>query len=222
MMNKRGETSSNTKLLIFFGISFLIFVGWWYLVNSSFWGEWSKNLSIDTDVQGFDQFVGQSFSWMTYVFGGIPAWLVTNVGQNSAIIITLFAWILLFVTFGDIFNSFSTFSTPASWVIAFAIAVIAANLKGIVVMLGFFIGIFAFLGGIAVVVGLGAAVAVFFGVNLGIGSMGPWIVRRAQMMGAEKKAIEAEAGGRELAGTLKGLDEVGEALRSARKSQGKK
>src|SRR3989338_3985799 len=102
---------------------------------------------------------------MTYIFGGIPTWLVQNLGENSAIAVTLFTWLLLFVTFGDIFAAFSTFSPFASWTIAFAMAAIFANLKILVVVLGFFIGAFSFLGGLAVLVGLAAAFVAFIAVN---------------------------------------------------------
>jgi len=203
---------------VFGGIAVFLILGW-LIVQTDTWKNWSRDFSVDTTVEGFDKYFGRAFSWMTYTFGGIPAWLVGSVGQNSAIVITLFTWLLLFVTFGDILAAFSTFSKPASWVIAFAIAVIVANLKAIVVVLGVFIGFFAFLGGIAVLAGLATAFIAFFAVNWGVGWLGPFVLRRRVMMEAEKRGIETEAGGEEIAGLFRGLGKAQEALRDVSKKK---
>lgn len=219
-MNKRGQSDDSRgfwKIIIFFVSAFLIFSGWWYFLETDVGKKWVKNISIDTAIKGFDTYFGKAFSWMTYVFGGVPEWLVEQVGENSAIVITLFAWLLLLVTFGDIFQNFSTFSAPASWVIAFAIAVIAANIKAVVIFLGLFVGIFAFLGGIAVIIGLFAALVAFLAVNWGIGSLGPFILRRRVFIKAEKEAIESEAGGMRMAAAIKGIEHVREALARTKK-----
>ena len=210
MLNNRGQMTWKPVILI--GAILVFFMIAWFLVNSTYWQDWSKTLSIDTAVQGFEGVLGSTFSWMNYVFGGIPSWLVNQVGQTSAVIITLFTWLLVFVTFGDIIAGFSTFSQPVSWIVALAISVIMANLKAIVIVLGFFIGVFAFLGGLAVLAGLVAAFIAFFAVNWGIGSFGPWVLRRRTMMIAEKTAIKSEAGGKKLGGIIRGMKEVGKAL----------
>ena len=220
MFNKRG-ISDTGKIILAIAIVIGILVLGSIFFNTEIWDKINKNLSIDTNVDGFDTKFGKTFGWMTYVFGGIPTWLKGLVGENSAIVITLFTWLLLFVTFGDIFAAFSTFSKPASWVIAFAMAVIFANLKVLVIILGFFIGIFAFVGGFAVIVGLLTAFIVFIGVNWGIGSIGPFIIRRKMLLLAARHAAESEAGGAEISGTIEGLEKIGEALKKATKKKGK-
>ena len=189
------------------------------LVRSEYWNRYSKNFAIDTEVTSFSTTFGQTFGWMTYIFGGIPTWLANTVGERSAIVITLFTWLLLFVTFADIFASFSTFNIVTSWIAGFSMTVIMANLKMLVIVLGISIGLFAFAGGFAIIAGLIAAFDAFIAVNLGIGSVGPWLRERKEMMSAAKHASESEAGGEEIAGAIRGLEKVGESLKRARKSK---
>ncbi len=220
MFNRRGLGDTGKIILAIVIVIGILVLGSFFF-RTEIWDKINKNLSIDTNVEGFDTAFGKTFGWMTYVFGGIPTWLKNLVGENSAIVITLFTWLLLFVTFGDIFAAFSTFSKAASWVIAFAMAVIFANLKVLVILLGFFIGIFAFVGGFAVIVGLVTAFIVFIGINWGIGTMGPWIIRRRLLLTAARHAAESEAGGEEVSGAIEGLEKIGEALKRATKKKGK-
>ena len=195
-------------LWIFGVAAFVIFIG--VLVNSGYVG---ADLSIDTETESFGTVWGSGFGWVDFILGGVPKWLNDKVKPTSAAIITLAIFLLLFITFGDIIANFSTFSKNVAWISGFLIAVVAANLKAIVVILGFFIGIFAFLGGLAVLVGLVASFVAFFAVNWGIGSFGPWILRRKAMMEAAKESIKTEAGAKQLAAKIRGLHEAGEALK---------
>ncbi len=207
-MNKKGQAALFWILGIFIVIGVLVFV-----INSGFWDSVTRGVNINTATESFGSYFGNAFVWMNYVFGGIPSWLVDMVGANSAIVITLSVFVLLLVTFGDIISVFSTFSPAVSWIAGVLLAVIAANLKAIVVILSFFIGIFSFLGGLAVLVGLGGAFAAFIGVNLGIGRFGPWIMRRRAMIVAHRAAVGSEAEGAHLGGVLRGLRELGEGFR---------
>src|SRR3989344_2799172 len=102
MFNKRGQSGSGGIVIFIVGLIIVLVLGS-LLVRSEFWNNWSSDFGISTQVEKFDSVLGKSFGWMTYIFGGIPTWLVQNLGENSAIAVTLFTWLLLFVTFGDIF-----------------------------------------------------------------------------------------------------------------------
>ncbi len=212
MFNKKGVSDTGKIILIITAIIVALILGSLFF-NTGIWDRINKDLIINTNVEGFDTAFGKTFGWMTYLFGGIPTWLKDKVGENSAIVITLFTWLLLFVTFGDIFAAFSTFSKAASWVIGFAMAVIFANLKFPVVVLGFAIGIFAFAGGLAVLLGLIITFIVFILVNFSIGELGPWIIKRKLILMAARHAAKSEAGGKEIAGNIEGLEKIGEALK---------
>jgi MFS family permease len=204
MMNKRGSWSWLYWIL---GIAaFIVLIS--FMINAGYLK--AESISIDTATTSFTGAFGTAFKWMDYVFGGIPSWLVTIVGQTSAIIIVMAIFLLLFITFGDIIATFSTFGKEVSWISAFLIAVITANLKGIIYIIGFFIGIFGGLGGLAVLVGLGGAFVAFLAVNLGIGRLGPWVMRRKAMQYAAK----SEAGAEKVKGAIKGMKEIGKELAS--------
>lgn len=214
-MNKRGLSGTATAFIIGGGIFVLLILGAIF-INSELGKSIFRDMTIDTATKGFDTIFGSAFIWMNWIFGGVPDWLVPLVGNTSTVIITIATFILLFVTFGDIIRTFSTFSEPVSWVSAFMISIIAANLKGIVVILGFFIGIFAFLGGLAVLAGLFAAFAAFFIVNWGIGGrFGRFVFRRRAMMHAEREGIKTEATAKELASTLKAIGEIGGGIKKS-------
>jgi hypothetical protein len=147
---------------------------------------------------------------LTYIFGN-PITDTATINAISAGIITIAVWILLFVTFSDIIASFSTFHKGVSWIIGFIIALIGANLGFVVKMTAWFIGLFAFLGSLAVLVGLGAAFVSFLAANIGIAKLGTFLLKQKAL----KTGEEAKAAGIELAGGLEGL---GTAIKGLRKS----
>lgn len=193
MMNKRGQ--SWRPFIWGIVIVVLIFVVGFLFSAGAFEG-WVGNVEINSDTQPIGDSVGKSsWNWLTYIFGGVPTWLSNyNVSPTGAIIITIAIFFLIFITFGDVIQNFSTFSPPVAWITAFLMAIVAANLKFTVSVMSVAIGIFAPLGGIAVIAGLAAAFVAFFGVNWGIGSIGPWLIRRRAMMRAERMSTDAAAG----------------------------
>ena len=209
MVDKRGV--SWTPFIWMGGILLFIILAW-VAINTGLFESWTSDLEIDTNTEKFSDHVPRYLQWFDYIFGGLPAWLVNTVGVNSSIVITVGMFILIFITFGDVIDTFSTFSPPVAWISAFIIAVIAANLKALVVLLSFAIGIFAFLGAFAVVAGLLASMFAFFAVNWGIGSLGPFVMRRRAFMKADEQAAKMKAGGTKLKGAIEGLQEVGEGL----------
>ena len=153
---------------------------------------------------------------LSYVFGPIAK--VTN-DDTSSMIITLAVWLLIFITFGDIISSFSTFSSYVSWGAAFLIGIIASNLGIVVGTVAWTTGVFAFLGTLAVYAGLVGAFVVFIALNLGVTSLGPFIMRRKMMEAAQKTETAEEAGGKKLKGAIKGMGSAGEALESVGKKK---
>jgi len=154
--------------------------------------------------------LGGSSVWnvFRYIFGDLEAVTFTN-DAISAAVVTIAVWLMIFITFSDIFTNFSTFSTPVSWGIGFLLAVIAANFNAPVVLIAWLSSFFVSLGVIAVYVGLGAAFVVFLLINLGVSSAGPWIKNRKAMA----VAGNMKAGGTETAGAVRGLKQIGKALK---------
>lgn len=211
-MNKRGAIQG---ILISLGVIIAFVALGFFLVGTGFWENITSEVPTDTTTEGFaNTFVGENFDWLKYIFGGVPVWLSAQTSHNNAAIIVFAVFILMMVTFADIINMFSTFSKGTSWIAAIAIAIIAANLKAVATLLAVFIGIFSFLGGLAVIVGLGAAFVAFVITNLGVGSFG-WIKKRRAMMGAEVLASKIEAGGTRTAAVIKAQTAQAEAYEAA-------
>ena len=115
-------------------------------------------------------------------------------GELGAIITALMIWLLIFVAFGDIFENFSAFSSGIAWVIAFAIAVVAANVGFINITMVKLIGVFAWLGTFAIFASLAAALLAFFAVNWGMASLLQWLKNRHLMMKASTGRTYAAEG----------------------------
>jgi hypothetical protein len=208
MINKRGAFPLK-GILWTAGIVVLIILIW-FLVTADFWP--SKDVVVDKTTTGFDAVIGTPGVVLNYIFGGIPNFLIGAVGQTSALVITLCAFVLIFLTFGDVIEVFGSFSRPVAWASAFLIAVIAANLKGIVVLVGAAVGLFAFLGSISIFVGLGAAFFAFLVVNLGLKGWAPWLMRRRAMIHAQQAEIKTEAGAKKVTSAIKGMKDIGDEL----------
>lgn len=160
-MNNRG-LSTKTLLILLVGLGILI-AFWVFGTIGSFAGK-----KIDKSSQSFET-VNPSLKWMNYVFGEIPSSVSAQVESKiSIVIIMICAWVLLFVTFGDIIDSFSTFDEKISWVVALAMSLIAANFKLNVWLLSGAIGLLSFMGGLAVIFGIGLAFFGFIMANLGL------------------------------------------------------
>jgi len=209
-MNKRGGVGKG--FIISFSILAVVILVAYIVVQTGAWESFTKDVPTDTGTEGFaGTFFGENFDWLKYIFGGIPVWLSAQTSTNNAGIVVIATFVLLMVTFADIITMFSTFSKGTSWVAAIAIAIIAANLKAIVSILAIFIGIFSFLGGLAVIAGLSAAFVAFLLANLGIGSF-EWIRKRRIMMAASEDAASIEAGGAKLGATITAMDAASQAL----------
>ena len=99
----------------------------------------------------------------------------------AATVVFMLTWLIIFVTFGDIINSFSSFDPTVSWLIAFCIATIAAMTGGINSAIVSLTGWFAWAGVAAVYVALGASFVVFLAIELGATPLIGWIKNRKRM-----------------------------------------
>jgi hypothetical protein len=116
-----------------------------------------------------------------YIFGKVTELTANDI---SNIIIAVAIWAFILVTFGDIISAFSSFSKQISWIVAFLVALISANMGWSNFMLKYTISGFAFLGAFAVAFGLLASFVAFFGLNWGLMSLGSWLNRRKSMIEA--------------------------------------
>lgn len=194
--NKRGQVAG---IIIGLIVTVAVLIVVMTIVSST---GWYKNLSGDLltgeNLEGdsFAEVTGNdSFRWFDYIFGKIPTG-IRDVAANdiSAIIVIVGMWLLFFITFGDILSMFSTFSKPVAWAAAFLIALVAANLKFISWILVFAVGLFAWAGSAAVLVGMAASFVVFIAINLGIYPLRHWLQERTKVMAGAKGAKRAAAG----------------------------
>jgi hypothetical protein len=195
--------------------SILITVGVLILVALIFAGynEYKNNQV----VTGYDSTWAQysSISWLRYILGPLP--IINGVGTLSPIILTAAIWLLILVTFSDIFATFSSFSQGVSYVIAFCLATIAANLQWTIKLLTIISGAFLFAGTAAVFVGLFASFVSFVFINWGLMDFKGWLLSRRLLMAADEAAAKEAAGGKKISGVVKGFTEIGKSLKDAEK-----
>jgi hypothetical protein len=214
MLNNKGQSEGMPKWLIWLLIIGVIFLVISLFIKTDFFSsliEKGKGISAETQVSSvLDN--SPIFKYLTYIFGEVPTFLVEKTNEISALIIIIALWFLILVTFSDILTTFGTFNKNTSWIIGLAIAVIAANLKWIVSVSIFFVGIFAFMGTLSVFIGMFSAFFAFVVVNWGIGRFGPWIFRRKMMQSAAKEEVRSEAGAKKVASFIKGAKEGADAF----------
>lgn len=142
-----------------------------------------------------------------YIFGMYD---LESLGENystvSVVIFFVLIWLILFVGFSDILHYFSPFSPWASWLIGFAISVIASNLGVIQWFVSWVIMVMAILGTIAIFLGIFLAFVGF--IALSWGSM--WAIER-------KAAIEAHRGRMDIAEGMRTFAAAGRQTQEARR-----
>lgn len=120
---------------------------------------------------------------------------ISGVTNTVALLITsLMVWLIVFVLFGDIIENFSALSEGYGWIIAFAMAVIAANVKLISTFLVWMTGIFIWAGAFTAYAALIASFVAFFAVQWGIGSLLTWVKNRQTMIKAATGRTYASEG----------------------------
>ncbi len=120
----------------------------------------------------FGEAIGQpELNWVSYIIGGVPDFLIdwTNPISASIIVITLF--VMLFVVFSDILGMFGTFSSQSiNYLIGFALALIAANLKLIMFIAVWSMILTSGLGVIGAFVGIAVPFILFIAIHVMLGS----------------------------------------------------
>jgi hypothetical protein len=152
---------------------------------------------------------------MGLIFGAVPQLLVDSSGALGAVIVVIALWVLIVLMFGDIIKTFGTFSPNISWWIAVLIGIIGANLKLVTSLAFIFTAIFIPLGIFAAYAGLLSAFFVFFVVSWGIGSFGPFLMRRRAMREAESSTTLALA-------TIRHYKDIGKELTGQSYTKGTK
>ena len=116
----------------------------------------------------------EDLNFLKYIFGNVPDYLIALTGGNdsngssfSAGIVIIGIWFLLLLSFADIVRLFSTFNTATSWIAAFVLTIIAANVKLVMVVAVFMLTITAGFGAFSVFAGIILAFILFLGVQFG-------------------------------------------------------
>jgi len=149
---------------------------------------------------------------LRFIFGDVSLFLLDSTGNISAIVITIAIWLLIFFTFGDVLQSFSTFGPMTSWAAAFLLTVIAANLKVMIAFSAFFLNLFIGFGIFAVLSALVGAFVFFFLVNWGIQGLAPTIMARKAMVEAHKVSAKTSAETYQAASVIKALTDMGKSF----------
>ena len=139
-----------------------------------------------------------------YVFFGdenLPSELeaTTKTGIIGALVTIAMVWIIIFVGFSDVLENFSAFSRGIGTLIAFAVAVIAANVGIINMFVITLVSWFAWFGTAALFIAAATAFIAFVLIHLGIGGIFNWVANRQKMIRAASGKTKAKAGFRTLA-----------------------
>jgi hypothetical protein len=185
-------------ILIFFaifGIPIADKISSFSIGNSNFDLSWMNGLS-----SGIGQYVfGIQES---YTFAG------TDLTPYAFIVIFLMIWLIIFVTFGDILETFSMFNPAISWLIAFCLAVIG----GMTGVYGNYVAWatrgFVLFGITSVYVGLGFSFVMFLLVEFGLGAFLPKFQKFAtdRKLAQQEMKIKSKAIG--AANTIEALGEI--------------
>ncbi len=173
-MNKRGVTE--WTLISFWSVVGLAVLFLLLYMFGGFTGDFEGIASADSlkdKLTEFKSFGEQYpnipvFRPLSYLLGNIPQYLVDITSPESAGIVVFGIWLMFFLTFGDIIAVFGLFSKPVAWVSGFVLAVIVANLKGVMLIAVLALTFTAGFGVFSVAASLLIVFVLFLGVNLGI------------------------------------------------------
>lgn len=142
---------------------------------------------------------------LSYVAGGVPQELINEVGGISASIVIFALFVMFIFTFWDILSNFGMFSSMVAGVISFTLAVVIANLKGLMWIAVWCFGIVAGIGAFSVAVGIAVPFIIFLVLNIFLAStLKEW---------ATKKKIKKKA-----RAVKKGAGAVESAIKAFRKA----
>jgi hypothetical protein len=162
----------------------------------------------------FSFFEGLSKNIAKYVFGvGDPSSSLTtmsSVTPYAYIVIFLMLWLIFFVTFGDILETFSTFKESTSWIISLCLAVIGGMTGVYNKVVGTLLGLFINAGAFAIYFSLLVCIALFLFVELGLGAFFPKVQRYILQRKLLQQELRVSQGIHRAGSTLVALKEMGD------------
>lgn len=158
-----------------------------------------------------------SLSFLDYVIGKIPTYLIDNLGggneaETSAAIIIIGVWIIFFFAFYDMVYLFGTFSPPVNYAFAVVMAVITANLKFMSALTVYMLTITALFGALSIIIALIGIVVMFFLWHTGSNALRDKVMERRNQdfrLRAGVGAAKAAAGIEDLAKVSKVFEKSG-------------
>ena len=179
---------------------------------SYFVGYSESNLTIpDTtsSVKLGDAIEKPRLNFLSYIIGEIPQFLIDWTNNISATIIIIALFMILLFMFSDILSLFGTFSNQyIAWIVGIALAVIAANLKFIMLIAVIGFGLTSGLGVLSAVVGVGAPFVIFLAFHF------LFFRQLKDYISGAKSAQEFKTGVREMTQGVKAAKAFGKAVGS--------
>ena len=129
--------------------------------------------------------------------------------SDSDIIILISIWFVFFLILKDLISTFGMLEKRTSILIGLLLSVIIANIGIVRGLLGALMKLFVAAADLSVILVLGSIIVFALASHLGISSLGELMMKRKAMLEASKM----EAGGTSLAGTIRGLNRAGKALK---------
>lgn len=212
--DKKAQMNAFWWIIIFIGIIFVI-----YLVFAISNNQINFKDFFSLEVKTIPEIVGgfsgsnvaltQVVSIFNWIIGPVSVTTINLSGSEiSALIITVAIWIMILLMFGDILSTLSFFSKGVSWALAILLTIVLANLKFAVLIAAGMTAIFGTFGVIAAYLGLAASFIAFLGVDWGVKSMMPWIMRRKSAIGAVRSKATTE----QIKAAIGHYKEIGETL----------
>jgi len=188
--NKRAQ-SSKAPLYILGGLLIIaILIGTISYFNNNRTQTLNVNFNVEPS-QPMGEVLGESsFNWLSYFVGRVPEWLISSTNNISAAIIIIAIWLILLLTFGDIVSAFGTFSNEyIGWGIGTLLAIVAANLKAVMLIATWSFAITAGLGVISVFAALCIPFVIFLLIQFGSSKIANFS-RRRKVLYAHAKGVE--------------------------------
>ncbi len=154
-----------------------------------------------------------TLNFFSYIAGGVPQFLINEVGNISASIVILALFVMFIFTFGDILSTFGMFSNTTAWIIGVALSIVVANLKGIMYIAVWSFGIIAGIGALSVMVGIAVPLIIFLVLNIFLAAQLRHFKTSAEI-GKTKEEIRKGAGAVE--GAIKAFKQAAGAFRTTK------
>ena len=223
MVNKRGQAQAGGAGRVFWIIlgiiAVLLVAGWLFGLSpkasldklNDYKDSSLREIGKDSNPTSFGDIFSARFSYLDYVFGKVPEYLIDRTSDVSAAIIVIGIWLLFLLTFADIITLFSTFHKGIAWVAAALLTIIASNLKFISWISITALFVTAGFGALSVIVSLIGVFVLFLLFNWGTQSARTWVITRKN----DEMTWRAGTGSRRAAAAISGLREIQRAQNAA-------